>query len=67
MQGDKATISLAELSLQNPRARFGGEFYVDLSAPLFRLELAGREIDVFPVREIMPGLGRKNRADPNDF
>jgi hypothetical protein len=52
-EGDKATISLAELSLQNPRARFGGEFFVDLSAPLFRLEFSGREMDVSPVREIV--------------
>ena len=52
-EGDKATISLAELSLQNPRARFGGEFFVDLSAPRFRLEFSGREMDVSPVREIV--------------
>ena len=59
MQGDKATISLTELNLQNPRARLGGEFYVDLAAPLFRMEIAGREIDVVPVREIAMGLAGK--------
>jgi hypothetical protein len=58
-EGDKATISLAELSLQNPRARFNGEFLVDLSASLFRLEISGRDVDVVPVREIIMGLAGK--------
>jgi hypothetical protein len=60
--GDKATISLAELSLQNPRLRFGGGFSVDLSAPLFRLELSAQEIDVFLLREIM--LGWVGKIEP---
>jgi hypothetical protein len=53
MEGEKATISLVELNLQSPRARFGGEFHVDLAAPLFRVELTGREMDVSPAREIL--------------
>jgi len=53
MEGEKATFSLAELNLQTPRARFGGEFHCDLAARLFRLEFTGREVDVSPVRQII--------------
>jgi hypothetical protein len=56
MQEDKATIYLTELSLQNPRSNLSGELNVDLAAPFFRLELACREMDVAPVREIAMGL-----------
>ena len=56
MEEDKATISLTELFLENPRARLSGKLNVDLAAPRFRLDLAGREMDVPPVREIALGL-----------
>jgi hypothetical protein len=67
IEGEKATISLAELNLQNPRARLGGDFYVDFAAPLFRMELAGREIDVAPVREIAMGLSGKTEPTQTIF
>jgi len=56
MEEDKATISLTELFLQNPRARLSGELNVDLAVPRYRLNLVGREMDVSPVREIAMGL-----------
>ena len=51
--GTQATFSLTELSLKNSRAKLGGEFSADLSAPDFRLEMSAQDIDVSPIREIM--------------
>jgi hypothetical protein len=56
LQENRATISLTELFLENPRARLSGELNADLAAPRFRLKLAGREMDVSPVREIVLGF-----------
>jgi hypothetical protein len=62
LQEDRATVSLTELLLENPRARLSGELKVDLEAPRFRLKIAGREMEVSPVREI--ALGLAGEAEP---
>jgi hypothetical protein len=58
-EGAKATLSLTEINLKSPRAKLEGEFLPDFSAPLFRLEMSAREIDISPVREILVGWSGK--------
>ncbi|HSR12472.1 MAG TPA: AsmA-like C-terminal domain-containing protein [Thermodesulfobacteriota bacterium] len=54
--GGKAALSLTELSVESPRARLQGKVAVDTSVAHYALEIAAREIEVVPVREIATGI-----------
>ncbi len=57
MEGDRITISLAELDLDHPQLRISGTFLIDQTTPRVSLELEGREIDVNSMRQAALAVG----------
>jgi len=51
VDGDKMTVSLAELNLDQPQINATGTFFLDQTPPRVTLELEGSEVDVPSVRD----------------
>ena len=51
MDGEKTSISLSEVQLQQPNLALSGKFLMDRSSQKVRAELEGRDVDVSSVRE----------------
>ncbi len=58
---DKTELTLDQLSMDHPRFSMSGRFFMDRSAPHYRLDLEARDMDVEAVREVALCLGGEVR------
>ncbi len=56
MDGDRTTVSLAELNLDYPQLTMSGKLLIDQASPLVSLELNGGDVDVYSTREVARAL-----------
>ena len=61
-EGDKASVSLDQLKLDEPRLSMAGAFSMDRSASDVRLDLEARDMDVGAVRHAALCLGGESRV-----
>ena len=56
MEGDKIEVSLAQLILEDPRIRIAGKLRIDSTAPFFKVEVEGKEIDLISTGQAVSAL-----------
>jgi hypothetical protein len=64
---NSATLSLAELVLDDPRMRLSGNLIVSVEDPQLRLQLQGRDIDVAATRKVALAAAGTNDVIQNIF
>ena len=67
VDGERTTVSLAELNLDYPQLTMAGKVVIDQTSPLVSLELKGREVDVYSTREVALALTGKSRITRKIF